>query len=433
MAPRWQISPSPSPGSGFLVWPVAFLALLPLFIELGTLRSNLLAFALATPPELGQAIHISLLLVPLLIAVVFVRNPTVLPVAFNHLPRMVSGLFAIALAFATTALFVAAMTSPIISIDRHLQMIAVVLPLFIAPKLRLDSHSFMRAVMVASNVGLLVILAYLFRNGGLQALAGVDRLQINKAFPQILVYLPFLAVIGLGASLVASSQWLPLRLITAVISMSFLAVNYSRTTIALAALAAIIAGAVPAPGRRSVVGNRAGRVLGGVVVAAIVFVLASASVGGDRFRESASAGRSEILSETLSRLARSPILGEGFVPRSETNLKPWDTHNQFLEMFMRSGLLGGACAIAAIFLLAKALISNRPSVPGPVSDLHRLATVVFGAALAGGMANVYLTQLFPGVFVWLLVGLALSNRRSTRRPQLAGQHLSAARSGVAQR
>jgi len=384
-------------------WGIAALGLLPFFVDIGTLTTNASAFALRTPPPMGQAVHASFILVAILLGISWLRRPHLVPISAQHLPRNATRLTVAALVFLTAAFFNAAFIERAVATDRYLQTIIVVLPLFIAPRLDIDPYRAVQATLVFSSGGLLIMTAYITQNGGAGVLGSTDRFRINEAFPQILIYLPFLAVIALAGALAGTQQPKLLRLTAGASTVIFLGFNYSRTTIALIALAALGSGLFPAPGSGE--HGRVARAIGGVLLATAVFVLSAGTVAGARF-SSIDTGRGAIWGETIDRLGRSPMFGEGFVPRSDINLKPWDTHNQFLEFLLRGGIVGGTCAIAATYLLAMRLVRQQPADRGPESDLHRIALILLGAGLVGGMSNVYLTQLFPGVFVWFAVGLA---------------------------
>ena len=411
-------------------WQVLLVAatIVPFYFELAGPSSNAAAFVLRPVRELAQPIHIASLVPLVAMAATTLDKKSAFPVTARHLDRRVRHLMLCFGVMTSIAVFQALIFRPSDSApDRYVQTAVVLAPLFFAPKLRVDHQRLQTWILTASFSSIAMIEIYALVRFGARTVDPITRFEFAMAFPQLLVYLPFLAIIALTAALAFKDAARILRIATAIVAALFYMIMWSRTAV-LITLPAMYSIAASSPNarrgvskmvRRAKVHSAGMRKLGAMLVALLVIpTISFIGAGGSRLQNGSltRTGRAETAAESLARLAESPMLGQGYIARSATESKPHDTHNQYLEFAMRGGLIGGTAMTLAVLLLAVAL-RRATTQEDEVSSLRRMTSAVYIAALVGGMSNVYLTQAFPGIFIWLLVGLSLARAgpRTTRQ------------------
>lgn len=390
------------------------LSLLPVFFELATLKTNVAALVLQPVNLEGQAVHIGIFVPPLMAGLLMLGRGRIMSGERARLPPPSGLLLALAFTFATCAVIWAAVSEPaLVSFERYIQTVLVTSPLVLGLRLKVPPSWAMQVILIVSSLSSVAIVAFALRNGGTSALVSANRFQLNSAFPQILIYLPFLSIVAASSAIIAKRTRFVWRLLGITSAAMFLSINYSRATFILAGATLLTIAVITehswlriADGRKH---GLAGRVVGGIALATLVVFAGAGSTGGSRLRDGLSGGRSETALEGLKRAARSPLLGEGFIARSVDDSRPFDAHNQFIDYVLRAGIMGGVAAIVAIVIVARTLRKTTQRTSSEARELHLLALTLLMVALIGGFANVYLTQPFPGILIWLLVGLALGD------------------------
>ncbi len=410
-------------GTAWVAPLAATVTTIPLFIDLRTWATNFEAFLLRSTPEMAQPLHTAVALPLLLLSLRLLSKQAaneggrVRPIRNPLRVLMVVSLVALSVNVVYAVTFARGLSSP----DRYLQSLLVVAPLALAGSVRIDPKRFLGWLMGSTCGGIVLILAYIARNSSLSELSGDGRIEVAYSFPQYLVYLPFLSVIAVAASVVARSQSAKLRAITMICGLAFFLVIWSRSTVILAIVAIVVSIVSSRSIHRSTLEyqarkqSKALRLLSVVLAIACVIAVSSSGVIGERAtRSGANSGRAEIAREAAERILDSPVFGNGFTAQSPSKPKPFDTHNLYLELLMRGGLVGGLAAIIGLLVVLSELRRTAFLMDAWI-ELRAISTALFVAALLGGFSNPYLLQPFPGILVWFLVGTVLAARGSTHR------------------
>jgi len=171
--------------------------------------------------------------------------------------------------------------------------------------------------------------------------------------------------------------------------------------------------------------NVLGWILGGLMVAAMLFVLpgtlwdrVTAGFSGDL--NTLTAGRTgEIWLPLLPELWRSPFIGNGLssilwsdAMRSEMILQVGHAHNAYLQTLLDMGLIGLLLLLTFFALLLRGFwrASRDPSVSPTMRGFFEGAAIGLVSFLAAGVAGSSLTPCAEQSFLWLAAGILFGMR-----------------------
>lgn len=204
----------------------------------------------------------------------------------------------------------------------------------------------------------------------------------------------------------------------------------------------------PKPSRRRWIAT-IGTVLGAGILPVLLSLQADWSEGGLAYRlaqnvgmratatlasDDSLSGRKAIWQDTFEEIAEHPILGSGFVPYSFVHEGTDTTHQQYMEVFYKTGAVGGVLYFA--FLIISMILLWRQARDGEEGDGHAL----FWRAVASGYVGLLVGNLTQPNFNYSLTGNALflllavsSTMQPSGRAEVARQSQRMAMNGTRQR
>jgi len=399
--------------------------MLPIYLNLGTVNTNLPAILGIGAYVPVRSVHVSSIVTPVVLTGLLLRGA--------GLDRRY-----VSIAFAYGAWLYLSVVAGFMSGEEPelLFVFQTMLPLLaflLGASLDVEPSEIAATVLRASIGATILVVVALTR--GSVVLIGSN--SVDEVIPQFKIYFPMVTVVGAAAAVVLVRS--KPALVAAFIGSQVLLLPWlwSRTGFAMAGVAGTLTYLVQPPADVSSGGRTLRRAITVLVLLPVVLMLAVLALEGTVLATRVSAsgfstGRRDLLMTGIERVVAKPIFGDSFIavdptlysrPTSKVLLYP--SHNQYLEFALRGGLPALAMMIRFYGLIAadiRRVLSRR----GAAIDAAALSAGILAAMLVGSGFNLYLTQPYSASICLFVLGLtarACSHRDRSAALQPGEGHL----------
>ncbi len=326
---------------------------------------------------------------------------------------------ALLLLFTTSIVFGLLTGSGPVGLVFYVQTVVPLLAWVVTARSRLSPRVAARTVMLCVLATLVLVLGYVFTNGGLGS-AYTLSIDLESAIPQYRSYFPAMVAFATAFAVARWSIDRPLSLLVLAGCIASVPFTWSRNGLAMVAIAAVVAflarpGASSLPARTLVLG--AGGIAGG---AGLLHYL-TLGVIGERSAETDLGGsddtRLQLAGQAVVRLVTKPLLGEMFHPYDDVLVggvqadfaRLFPSHNQYLDYGLRGGVLALVLLAALLVVFARrSWRLSRTARDAEVAAYHAGLLGVLAAVAFGSFFALYVTQTWTGTVLMMLIGVSAS-------------------------